>query len=124
MVLDASAVLALLNAEPGWERVAEALPDAAMSAVNFSEVVGKLADHDLPADEIRSLLSGLGLMVVAFDREEALGAGALRTIEGGERLSMGDRACLHLARTRALPALTADRYWLSVDAGVDVVVIR
>ena len=124
MVLDASAVLALLNAEPGWERVSEALPSAVMSAVNLSEVVGKLVDHGLPADEIRALLSGLGLTIVAFDQEAAVGSGALRAIKGARRLSLGDRACLHLARSRSMPALTADRYWSQIDAGVEVVVIR
>ncbi len=124
MVLDASAVLALVNAEPGWERVSEALPDAVMSAVNLSEVVGKLVDHGLQAEEVGALLSGLGLAIVAFDHDAALGAGALRAITGGRRLSLGDRACLQLARARAEPALTADRYWSQIDAGAEVVVIR
>jgi PIN domain nuclease of toxin-antitoxin system len=124
MVLDASAVLALVNAEPGWERVAEALPDAVISAVNLSEVVGKLVDHGLPADKVRALLSGLGLAVVAFDEEAATGAGALRAIKGGRRLSLGDRACLYLARIRREPALTADRLWSRLNVGVDVVLIR
>ncbi len=124
MVLDASAVLALLNAEPGWEKVSEALPDAVMSAVNLSEVVGKLVDHGLPADEVGALLSGLGLTIVAFDEKAAYNAGALRAIEGGRSLSLGDRACLDLARSRAVAALTADRYWSQLDAGVEVIVIR
>ena len=66
----------------------------------------------------------LGLTIVAFDQDAALGAGALRAIKGARRLSLGDRACLYLARSRSVPALTGDRYWLRVDAGVEVVVIR
>lgn len=124
MVLDASAVLALVNAEPGWERVSEALPGAVMSATNLSEVAGKLVDHGLHAEEVRALLSGLGLVIVPFDHDAALGTGALRAIKGGRRLSLGDRACLYLACTRAEPALTADRYWSQIDAGVEVVLIR
>jgi len=124
MVLDASAVLALLNAEPGWERVAEALPEGIMSAVNLSEVVGKLVDHGMPVDEIREMLAGLGLTIVPFDRAAAAGAGELRSLKGGKRLALGDRACLQLARSRGLSALTADRYWSRVDAGVELIVIR
>jgi PIN domain nuclease of toxin-antitoxin system len=124
MVLDASALLALINAEPGWERVAEALPDAVISAVNFSEVVGKLIDHGIPAEEVRALLAGLGLEVIPFDEEAACGAGALRAIRGGKQLSLGDRACLHLAHARSVPALTADRYWSRLDIGIEVVLIR
>jgi PIN domain nuclease of toxin-antitoxin system len=36
VVLDASALLALINAEPGGETVAAALPDAAISVVNLT----------------------------------------------------------------------------------------
>lgn len=42
-VLDASALLALLLAEPGEERVRAVLPDSAMTTVNFGEVVGHFA---------------------------------------------------------------------------------
>ncbi|MBA3425206.1 MAG: PIN domain-containing protein, partial [Rubrobacter sp.] len=44
VVLDASALLALLNREPGHEEVARIVPDAAISAVNLSEVAAKLAE--------------------------------------------------------------------------------
>lgn len=124
MVLDASAILALLNAESGWERVAEALPTSLISAVNLSEIVAKLADHGVPEAEIRSLLAGLGLEVVPFDHEAALAAGELRRIVGGKKLSLGDRACLALARSRGSAALTADRYWARLAADVEVLLIR
>lgn len=124
MVLDASAILALLNAEPGWERVAAELPSAVISAVNVSEVAGKLTDHGLSGDDVDGLLAQLGLDVVAFEYDQALAAGALRSIKGGHRLSLGDRACLQLARQRSEPALTADRSWSRLDAGVRVVMIR
>ena len=124
MVVDATAVLALVNAEPGWEQVAEVLPDAVISAVNVSEVVAKLADRGVPGEEIRESLSGLGLAVVPFDAEAAYSAGALRRIKGGKKLSLGDRACLDLAHSREEPALTADRQWTRIDAGVEVVLIR
>ena len=123
-ILDASAVLALVNAEPGWEQVSEALPDALISAVNLCEVVGKLTDHGVPGKEARLLLSGLGLEVVPFDTEEAYAAAALRAFKGGGSLSLGDRACLQLAAARNVPVLTADRYWARVDAGVELRVIR
>ena len=109
MLLDASAVLALVGAEPGWERVAEVLPEAVVSAVNLSEVVAKLADRGIPVGEIRTLLGGLGLTVVDFDADAAHEAGELRRLEGGRRLALGDRACLALARSRSVVALTADR---------------
>jgi PIN domain nuclease of toxin-antitoxin system len=43
-VLDASALLVLLNDEPGAAEVTRYLPGAAISAVNLSEAISKLMD--------------------------------------------------------------------------------
>lgn len=59
VVLDASAFLALLNAEPGAEKVAGVLSGAALSAVNLSEVVAKLAEVGMPEASIHETLDGL-----------------------------------------------------------------
>lgn len=123
-VLDASALLALLNGESGADAVAAALPGATMSAVNFSEVVAKLADAGVPALEIEQALQGPLLEVVPFDLEQAYAAGLLRSSTRGAGLSLGDRACLSLAMMLKLPALTADRTWKQLKAGVGVRVIR
>ena len=119
VVLDASAVLALLQDEPGSDRVLESLPGALICSVNLSEVVAKLTELGMPEPDIRLALS-LGLEVVAFDEALAYSAGALRPVTRSAGLSLGDRACLALARSRSLPALTTDRAWR--DIGVDTVV--
>lgn len=124
VVIDASALLALLNSEPGADKVAGAIPGAAISALNLSEVVGKLCSAGLPGKSIRQALLGLGLEVVPFDEEQAYEAGMLRTATDGAGLSLGDRGCLGLARKLGLPALTADRSWLKLSVGVTVKVIR
>ncbi|WP_230312513.1 PIN domain-containing protein [Paracoccus lichenicola] len=46
-VLDASALLCLLNGEQGSERVLEALPRAVIGAANLAEVVSKLRERGL-----------------------------------------------------------------------------
>ena len=78
VVLDASALLALLNGEDGARLVATELPGSVISAVNYSEVVGKLADAGMPETRIRNALEGLHLEIVPFDYEQALEAGLLR----------------------------------------------
>ncbi|MCH7746412.1 MAG: VapC toxin family PIN domain ribonuclease, partial [Chloroflexi bacterium] len=70
-VLDASALLALLNAEPGAELVSEALPHAAISTINLSEVVAKLVEAGMPEDAIRVALSTLPLIIMPFDLDQA-----------------------------------------------------
>jgi PIN domain nuclease of toxin-antitoxin system len=53
VVLDASAILALLNKETGSEEVLKFIGKAAMSTVNLSEVIAKLADAGIPEEDIR-----------------------------------------------------------------------
>lgn len=123
-VLDASALLALLNSEAGSERVAAVLPDAAIGSVNFSEVVTKLADEGRDESEIRLYLDALGLSIVEFNVELAYQTGFLRPLTRSVGLSFGDRACLALAASLGVPALTCDRAWTSLNIGVTVDLIR
>ena len=122
-VLDASALLALLQDEPGAARVLEALPDALICSVNLSEVVAKLADVGMPENDIRRALT-LGLEIIPFDEILAFSAGILRPATRHAGLSLGDRACLALAESRSLPALTTDRSWTTLDTDIEIILIR
>lgn len=113
-VLDASALLALLQDEPGADIVASHLPGCVMSAVNLSEVVAKLAERGVPPAELRAALDGLDIDVRPFDVEAAYEAGELRRSTRDAGLSSGDRACLAVAVRLGVPALTADRAWARV----------
>jgi ribonuclease VapC len=124
VVLDASAVLALLQGEAGAGRVAAALEAAAISAVNLSEVAAKLAEAGVPEGAARDALDALGMEVVVFEAELAWAAGRLRTLTRAAGLSLGDRACLALGSARSARVLTADRAWIGLVPGVRVEVIR
>jgi ribonuclease VapC len=124
IVLDASALLALLNAEPGGQVVAEALPAAVISAVNLSEVVAKFCEAGMPEKAIYQALHPLGLAIEPFDEDQAYQAGILRVATRSAGLSLGDRACLSLAQKLGVPALTADKTWLELSIGVTVSAIR
>ena len=120
VVLDASALLALLLDEPGGDAVSQRLEGAAVSTVNLAEVVGRLVDGGVPVDECRDALGGLGLDTVPFDETTAFAAGALRPATRNAGLSLGDRACLALAMQLDRPALTADRAWKRLRLGVEI----
>ena len=122
-VLDASAVLAVLKAEPGAQFAEEAFP-ARISSVNLSEVVAKLSDGGMTEPNIRDALQSLPLQVVTFDEEQAYDTGLLRPATRNVGLSLGDRACVGLARRLGVPALTADQRWSRLSVEVDVTVIR
>ena len=124
VVLDASAILALLRREPGFERVAAVMGEARVSAVNFAEVGSFLAKAGHSVAEMRATLDSLRLAVVAFDEEQAIEAARLRPLTMSIGLSLGDRACLALARLRGLPAMTTDRSWATLELGIDVSVVR
>jgi PIN domain nuclease of toxin-antitoxin system len=124
VVLDASALLALLHREPGHEEVARVIPDAAISAVNISEVVSKLAESGMPGEKIEEALEGLALEICDFGRELAFQAGMLRLTTRSRGLSLGDRACLALGERLNLPVLTTDRAWEDLELDVEVRQVR
>jgi len=124
-VLDASAVLALIHGEPGADIVARALPGAVLGTPNLAEVVGKLVDADIDTSRISGLLVAAGVRIEPLLAEDAELAGALRSIQGGRELSLGDRCCLALT-VRSSPAdvLTADRAWADLDLPIHIRLLR
>jgi PIN domain nuclease of toxin-antitoxin system len=124
VVVDASAILALLNEETGSEEVLKFIGKAAISTVNLSEVIAKLADAGIPEEDIRQILSNLNLEVIDFNEKQALKAGMLRPNTKSIGLSFGDRACLALGIILNQPVLTTDRLWGSINVGVEVRVVR
>lgn len=124
LVLDASALLAILNEEPGSGQWADAVAEGVMSAVNLSEVIARLTELGLLEADVQAMIGPLDLEIAAFDENDAWLAGVLRGTTRAAGLSFGDRACLALGRRLKLPVLTADRAWKSVRAGVQVRLIR
>jgi PIN domain nuclease of toxin-antitoxin system len=123
-VLDASAVLAVLNSEPGGDKVSGHLSGGLMSAVNAVEAGTRLVDAGMTPDIANEAIGLLGMTIVDFDGELAAMATALRPATREAGLSLADRACLALAVRENLPAITADQLWSSVDVGVKVEMIR
>jgi ribonuclease VapC len=121
IVLDASAVLALLQDEPGADAVEDAVDEGGViSAVNLSEVLAKMVDAGASADAAADLIVSLFVDVSPFGLESARECARIRSIVRPAGLSLGDRACLALARSRSLPAVTADRAWLHHAGAIGV----
>lgn len=122
-VIDASALLALLNREPGADVVASKLPVSLISAVNWSEVVQKARAYGVDIAGLETELEGLGLGFVSFGVTEAAAAADLWH-RGGRAFALADRACLATAGVRGLIAVTADRAWQATELGVPVQLVR
>lgn len=123
-VLDASALLAVLNDEEGADAVLAVLSDAIVSAVNYAEVVGKLVERGGAEAQVDAIFDLIGVTIVAFDIDQARRTGALRAPTTKLGLSLGDRACLALAEREGAPAYTADQKWNGAVAGIDIRLIR
>jgi ribonuclease VapC len=129
-VLDASALLAHLRDEPGADVVAEAIASGAViSTVNLAEVFSRAADHGDDPAKLAAELTQSGLLdgaitVEPFTAADAIDAARLRPLTRDAGLSLGDRACLALARRLDVPALTADTDWQGVAHGVELRPIR
>jgi len=123
-ILDASALLALINQEPGSAIVEEHLVGAQMSAINAAEVATVLCNLQMPLEEIEEILNDLLEEIIPFDTEQALLAAALRNKTKHKGLSLGDRACLALGMKTKLPILTADKVWLELNLGLKIHTIR
>jgi PIN domain nuclease of toxin-antitoxin system len=125
IVLDASALLAVLNRESGAEKLTpELLSSAISSTVNLAEVHGKLVERGLsPRDAWEATLSPVR-EAASFTAEHAKTAGDLITQTRSLGLSLGDRACLALGLTLGAPVYTSDKSWKKLNVGVRIHVIR
>ena len=124
VVLDSSALLAFIQAEPGGEAVAGVVGEALMSSVNLAEVITKLVERTGSLEIARTALGMASVDVVDFDRSQAEQAGLLVKTTRSHGLSLGDRACLALAMRESAPLLTVDRIWAKLKINVEVRLIR
>lgn len=126
VVLDASALLALLLQEPGGEIVADHMDDAAISAINLAEVVTFYARRGNGRAIIEEAIAESGVQAISIDEDLAYEAGLLFPLTASAGLSLGDCFCLALAKHWRCEALTADRAWegIAANAGVPVRLIR
>jgi PIN domain nuclease of toxin-antitoxin system len=126
VVVDASAVMALMLGEPGADIVMQVIRGSGMSAVNVSECCSRGAERGASPDDVLTILNTYEIEIVAFDLRFALEAARLREPTRRQGASLGDRACLSLALDRRVPLYTSDRRLADIDPalGIDIRLIR
>lgn len=124
VVLDASALLAVLNAEPGADVVRAALANAIISAVNYSEVLKKTIERGGGIREAAAIIRDLSVAVIPFDEEHAAASAELYPQGKPHGMSSADRACLALGVQRKLTVLTAERKMRLLALPIKVKLIR
>lgn len=123
-VLDASALLAFLQQEPGAEFIEQVLAHSVMSAVNWTEVLQRHRSRGIPSGSLLGELMALNFSVIEFSAHDAAVAADLFPSTRNLGLSLGDRACLALGISLGYTVLTADRAWKELSLPVKVDVIR
>ncbi|MBW4553142.1 MAG: type II toxin-antitoxin system VapC family toxin [Aphanocapsa sp. GSE-SYN-MK-11-07L] len=123
-VLDASALLALLQQETGTDKVVAVLQDSAVSTVNWSEVIQKSLAYGIDTDAMQDEFEALGVEIIPFTISQAEVAAQLWQQTKVVGLSFGDRACLALAMEQQAIAVTADKTWAQLTIGIGIHVIR
>lgn len=124
VIFDASALLILLNKEPGYLVVKEYVSQAIISAINFSETLTVLMNIGIPQEDAVKLSTSIITEIIPFDSNQAILCASLRTITKQYGLSIGDRACLALAKYKNLPVITADKVWQQLNLPLDIILAR
>jgi len=126
VVLDSSAVLAAVLGEYGGDAVFKVLDEASISTVNLAEVYTYAAINAFATDAIDTFFTETGIEVVPFGHDHAVLAGQFAAFTKKTGLSLGDRACLALAKSRQATVLTADRVWanFAAELGLSITLLR
>lgn len=124
VVLDASALMAFLHSEPGGDVVWEALSDAVISAVNYSEILKKSIERGKDPQQVAAQIRKLALPIIPFDEAHASSAAELYPLAKPHGMSFADRACLSLGVMRRNTVLTAERDMRLVTIPIKVRLIR
>ena len=124
-VLDSTAVIAVLYAEPGHQYINEVLHKSAVSTVNLAEIVNKLAQRGSTSEALRESLIRLKLQVIDWTEAMAYESAEFTHFSKSHGISLGDRACLTLAKQLRATAVTSDRAWRRLPAlGVRIMIFR
>jgi ribonuclease VapC len=119
-VLDSAAVLGVLRAEPGAEKIAAVIDRCLLSVVNEAEVISVLIQKGDTPEQALEIVRRLPCRSVDLDRALARRAGSLWRHFKPRGLSLGDRCCLALAEREALPVWTSDQRWKDLPIGVEI----
>ena len=115
ILLDTSAIIALLKKEKGHEKVSDILATSAISTVNFAELVSVLARDGVSSDDIDSMIDNIIPDIIPFTHEISITTGKLLTTTKPFGLSLGDRACLATAIHSNIDVYTTDKAWANLN---------
>ena len=130
VTLDASAVLAWVLHERGFEIIDKVLPIAVVPVSAMVEVLYRAVErgHRLSPAQLHADLLALGLTVEPVTDADAERAAELivssKATPGPGSLSLGDGLCIAVAERLGLPLTGGDKYWSQVPVQVEFLPFR
>lgn len=133
VALDASAVLAWVLKERGYETIDKVLPVAVLPASAMVEVLYRARErgHHMPSPELHDSLLAMGVRVEPVIAADVVRAAELISTsrtnaipEDGRTLSLGDGLCIAVAERLDLTLAGGDQYWESCDLRVQFMPFR
>ena len=124
VVLDASALIAVLRKEDGVDSLKPVLDGALISSVNLCEVFYKSIASGGLIEAVKWHLDSLPITSVEFDDEQAMIAASIHKATHKRGISFADRACLALGLVKNKTVWTSDKKWKELDVGADVELFR
>ncbi|MDG1437117.1 MAG: type II toxin-antitoxin system VapC family toxin [Rickettsiaceae bacterium] len=126
ILLDTSALIALLKKEPGYKKVDEVVAHSAISSVNLCELVSILAKNSIPENAIDDIINDIVPEIIPFCENLGVKAGKLSSFTKEYGLSLGDKACIATAEYYSMEVYTADKIWAKLENNIStkITIIR
>lgn len=127
-LLDASTVIAYLQAEPGGDLDEAFLVESYITSVNMAEVITVLNRRGCDGQEIAADLVEAGVTVVPVGWTHLTHIGQVQQAHTASHakgtLSLGDLCCLSYALEQDMHVYTADREWADLGLELDMTLLR
>ena len=124
IVLDSSALLAVILEEPGADRVVETFSEATISAATLTEILSKARQRGLSTDGSYRQIVKFGIAVAPVTTLHARIAAEISRAPRELDLSLGDRLCIALAMSLDCGLVTSDRGIAGFDTGIPITMFR
>lgn len=124
IVLDSSAILAVLLKEPGRDFVLDRIQGAFATVVTFCETLTVMVRNKSDARSEAEAILALGVPIVPVAQSLAIEAASMIAKTQFYGLSLGDRLCIGLGKELNAEVLTGDRVWREINLGAKITLIR
>lgn len=125
-VLDTSALIALLQNEPGSEVIKDKINKSIISSVSLCELITFLSRNQIEENDIDEIIENMVPEVIDFCSTVSTIGGKLIKITQDYALSLGGRACIATGLHYGLEIYTADKIWDKLNGKIkaSIVIIR